>query len=218
MRPLVRALGQSMLHRVVMDVIQVMIKIILVANQVFPETALPDPAISLPRAGLGAGPLAPAIGQICTGEGRFDEGDAGGEIGILFRQRQDQMKVVVEEDDGIKGKWAGLAAGVDGLTKQGAGGGLGEDRSTVMSDEGEEERPARPKCTTIVGHDGNIPQQAKRRNHRAFEWMRVALMHRAGFIPPGRRRNIGGLKPALQGICERVGRDLSRRSGDASAV
>ena len=42
MLPFKRIINQAMLYRIVVDVVQMFIEVILVANDVIPESALPD--------------------------------------------------------------------------------------------------------------------------------------------------------------------------------
>ncbi len=72
----------SMFAWVVVDVIDMPIEIRLVADAVFPITALPDAAFVL---ALSAGGYALAVGQ-GAGKASFDQAPAQGEIGITSGQ------------------------------------------------------------------------------------------------------------------------------------
>ena len=77
-----------MFDRIVMDVIHVSGEIVLVPDQVFPETPLPDPPFILEHPPFGQA----FAGFDSAGEGGFDQPSASGEVGILGGKRPDAVR------------------------------------------------------------------------------------------------------------------------------
>src|ERR1043165_7030197 len=107
MRPIHRPLAQSVLHRVVMNVIHMTDIIIVVANHVFPESSLPDSTFafigSTARSRLGVWHGAR--------EYLLDLGPAHRIIVIALGKRPDAMQMLRQDDDGINVKRMRLANG-----------------------------------------------------------------------------------------------------------
>ena len=83
MRPVADAADQAVLDRIDGAILDVAAEILVVADQMFPEAALPDGAFAARNAdraarfGLGNG----------LGEGDFDQPPAQRKIGVIRRQR-----------------------------------------------------------------------------------------------------------------------------------
>ena len=56
------------LHGVVVDVVEVAIQVVLIANEMLPEAALPDAALLVTAARIGDGRFVAASGQVAAGE------------------------------------------------------------------------------------------------------------------------------------------------------
>ena len=157
-RPGVRAIDVAMLHRVVMDVIQMAIAVGFIADGVFPEAPLPDAARSLAEPGARSRLLAAAAGEERSREGGFDGCDSAGKIGIAIGQRDQKMQMIVQQDDRTQHKRVQLAAMLDGLAKQCARGIAVKDLCPPLGDNGEEERATGLNRPPIVGHRASLDQ------------------------------------------------------------
>jgi len=71
-RPIFNSLCQPMLDRIIMNIIDVPVQIILVAYLMFPETPLPDAAFSLFLSGQTLPGFMPSRLEISTGESLLD--------------------------------------------------------------------------------------------------------------------------------------------------
>ena len=101
MRPEVWTCYMFVLHRIVMHVIEMTVKIIFMANGVFPEPALPDAAGLLANAGIGAALFRATGREVGAGEPGFEKPQADGEVGIPARQRYEQVQVIGQQDDRV---------------------------------------------------------------------------------------------------------------------
>lgn len=145
--PIGHPLDMAVLARVVVDVVHMTGKILVVADAMFPETALPDAPFPLA--------LAAARKRFCTGQragkAALDQAPAEGVVGVLRWQCAQGVEVFREDDDGVDtpgmtshhSAEAG-AQQVDVIGEQ-AGAAVGEV---------EREKPGRTRCeiTTVVGH------------------------------------------------------------------
>lgn len=100
-----------MLDWIVVDVIQVVRQVLLVANRMFPKSALPDAAaaIALPRVGYIC--FLTALPQPLAGERFFDHGKSGRKICVLRRQSPNCVKMIWKKHHRIDGEGMALAAG-----------------------------------------------------------------------------------------------------------
>ncbi len=93
MRP-VRGVGdEAVFHRVEMNVVHMEGVILVIADGVFPETALPDGAFALAGAAGGNG----LAGGDFAGEVHLDGLPADGEIGVARRESPKAMEVIGED-------------------------------------------------------------------------------------------------------------------------
>ncbi|HEY8668099.1 MAG TPA: hypothetical protein VIL86_15735, partial [Tepidisphaeraceae bacterium] len=91
----------------------------------------------------------------------FDEGDARGVVGIAGRERQEKVKMIGKENNGVDNERASLPAGIEGIVKKLASRFGDKNWSAVFGDDREEERAARLKGATVAGHEGNGSGRAK---------------------------------------------------------
>src|SRR5258707_1209781 len=109
-----------------MHVIEVTVKVFLIADGVFPETALPDAARLLANAGCGAVLFSAAGCEIGASESGFEQAQAQREIGVAARQRHEQMQMIGQQSDGVDVKRMEGLATRDRLTQQATGLVVGE--------------------------------------------------------------------------------------------
>jgi hypothetical protein len=160
-RPGVRTFRQTVLHRIVVNVIAVLCQVGLIANGVLPEAPLPDasPAILPAR-------TTPLLLDATTKKPRACEtllevGPTGREIGIVCRQRPDGVQVVRQQHDGLDSKRPAPGGFLHRLPQPGSRSGLSEDRRAGFGHQGEEERPSGHERSAILGHGARV----------APEWM-----------------------------------------------
>lgn len=79
--------------------------------------------------------------------------DSQGKIGIVVRQRDQQVQVILQQDNSIELKRVKIAATVDGVAKHGAGRARCENRRSPFGYEGEEKCPPRLSRPPIVRHE-----------------------------------------------------------------
>src|SRR6185436_12772214 len=90
--PFMRTFGQAVPHGIVMDVIQMVLKIRWVLNRVLPESSLPNFALTM--AGTRDVERLEWMLFQCFGEQRFDSADALGEIRIVGRKCPHPVQVI----------------------------------------------------------------------------------------------------------------------------
>ena len=122
MRPIAHARDEPMLDRIDVAIFDMARVIGFVADQVFPETALPDAALVAGNAN-GAAPLA---FRKRLREPALDQSPARREIAIAWRQPPDRMQMIGQHDErgnfeavGLPRRGDGLAQISDMLDKQG---------------------------------------------------------------------------------------------------
>ena len=106
--PGMRARGVVVFDGVVVDVVEVVVEIVLVADGVFPETALPDGGFVVAGAGggilgEGGGRSPPYVAQ-GAGEEDFEAADAGGVIFVGVGEGPEPVEMVGEDDGGVDGE------------------------------------------------------------------------------------------------------------------
>src|ERR1700722_20296435 len=99
MRPIAHLRNQSVLYRVVVDVIDVAAEIQIIADRMFPVTSLPQRQLSV-GVPLDSGTAA----QKTSAETPFDPPPTSRKICIALRQAQDCMQMVRKNDDGVDRK------------------------------------------------------------------------------------------------------------------
>jgi hypothetical protein len=95
----------TMLHGIIVHILQMAGQILRVANGMFPIPPLPETAFvfSYPASGN------PLAGFDASGKGRFDLPPAQAKVAIPFGQGPQGMKMVGQDDHGVEGKRVGLS-------------------------------------------------------------------------------------------------------------
>ena len=165
--PCVRTAAQSVLHRIVMDVIHMAVEIVVVTNLMFPVARLPDaaPALSPLVGGHGRFPAAGrrahfdccrAWTQPSTREALFDFPPARGEIGVAFRQSPQGVQVVRQQHDGRHVEWTALPGLQNRSPQMGPCRGVGKDVAAWIGHPREEKRAAGLKSADKCSHPNRI--------------------------------------------------------------
>jgi hypothetical protein len=89
-----------MLDRVVMNVVEVSLQILFIANRVLPEPRLPDPSPVASAAGLADGPLRPPGRQPPLGELLLDPGPTRRISIITRRQYPERVQMIGQKHRG----------------------------------------------------------------------------------------------------------------------
>ncbi len=161
-RPRMRATGYAVLDRVVVDVVHVADHVFFVANPVLPEAPLSNAALAVATPRLRDACLDSPGGEPQAGEVFLDAGPTGGVIAIAWWQSPDAMEMFRQQDDSghVEGP-AGLDPPNDGAEVL-ASLLLREERSPVVRDDPEEERPSRLKKTSIIRHGSSLRAHSHR--------------------------------------------------------
>ena len=159
MRPVGDSRHQAMLHRIDMDVIDVIVEVAFVSDQMLPVAALPDAAFRFPDTRNRY----MFSGRHKPGKFLFDQHPACREITIIPRQRPDSMQMFWQ-DHPCNGLERMIAAHlmhtctqrIDPLEKQKPG--------TIRKIHGEEIRAARHPHSSIVRHAARVPATYRQRH------------------------------------------------------
>src|ERR1700751_3166220 len=113
MRPIAHACDEPMLDRIDMAIFDVASIIGLIADQVFPKTALPDAALIAREANCAP----PLLFRQRFRKTALDESPAHREIVIARRQTPDRMQVVGQHDESVNREGMAAARGGDRLAE-----------------------------------------------------------------------------------------------------
>jgi hypothetical protein len=85
-----------MFHRIVVDIIDVLLEIAIVTDGVLPKP-------TLPKRSFGVCPPSERRSRRndCIGEATFDQAPSHGEVGVAVRQSHDDVEVMRQHDDGV---------------------------------------------------------------------------------------------------------------------
>jgi len=125
-----------------MNVIHVSSPVIIIPDRVLPETALPD------------APFAPMIGCRCntTRACLLDFAPAPGEVGIAFRQLQDAVQMVWQDNDALHIEWSVAPDLAHRRAERVDRGLIAKDSLAAPCHQGKEIAAARDISTPIVTH------------------------------------------------------------------
>ena len=131
-RPIDDFAHQAMFDRIVMNVIDMIGKVALIAQDVLPIPLLPDRF------------------QIATlAEPRLDQAPARHEIGIAVGQGPDAMQVIGQNDDGVDIEWPLLTHGAECIPQQIHGSCRRKDRPAMRRHHREEKAAAWLGCASV---------------------------------------------------------------------
>ena len=131
-----------MLHRIVMDVIHMPAPILLIANCMFPKSALPYHAF-VARIGSGAD---------LARSGLLDFTPARGIIGIAFRHAPDTVQMFGQDNHRINLEGTSCHHLAECLPQHFDAVFIGENRNTIVGDNGKEINAAGEVSPAIVAH------------------------------------------------------------------
>src|SRR5690348_8525641 len=114
------ALGVAMLDWIVMDVIEMPMQIVGIADSVFPEAFEPHAACPLALARLGNRALVAAGSEVGAGKGSFNVHNANGVVRIAVWKCHEDVQVIRQQNEGVEGERMMPMAVVEGMVEQGA--------------------------------------------------------------------------------------------------
>ena len=136
-----------MFHRVDVAIFDVAAIVVIVPDQVLPETALPDP----PFAARPTNFASPLGRRHRLGEDDLDLSPAGRKIGVAFGQSPNRVNVVGQHDERVNAKWMPVKGAAGRFTQRLDL--VGEETAaTIEQVRREEPASSRDKCATIIGH------------------------------------------------------------------
>jgi hypothetical protein len=141
MRIRMRAIHVTVFHRIVMEVIQMMGKIVIITNRVVEKPRLPHPAATTRDTIDRHGALLSAGGEIVPRERRLDRGPARREVRVTRRQRPHRVQVIGQQHHRQQIKRPIATDALDRRAKCLTGQFGAENRRTIERDNGKEKRP-----------------------------------------------------------------------------
>jgi len=151
-------------ERVDVNVIHMRTKIRLIANQMFPITALPYASLAACNANLGA----TFCFWQCLGKFHFDQSPSGREVGIIGGEFDDAMQVIGQHHPTMDDEGMALPYRSHRLTQQVHMTNQQVVALPLQQIDGKEVSAARMPGATVIRHDDSIEGIFMRRNARSF--------------------------------------------------
>jgi hypothetical protein len=143
-----------------MDIVEMASKILLIANRVFPKSALPYPPRPLAHARMRPSLFDASFVEKGASEMRFDVSDSPGKIGVSIGQRHQNVEMIGKENNGFHNERMKDLASLNRVAKPVTCHFAGENRRSAFRHKGEKKRTARSNCPQVIGHeDVFIPNQ-----------------------------------------------------------
>ena len=166
MRPCRRGVRVTVLDRVEMDVIAMPLKIVIVADAMLPEAALPYRLLALGAARGGNGRL--VLRRAMAREFALDRHPAAGKIIVIFRQRPQAMQMIGEQHKGVDGEGMPHLHRPERLAQQRHITGVGKQRPPPERDHSE--KISRPREAQPSIFHAPIVGRASRARQIFFGW------------------------------------------------
>jgi hypothetical protein len=152
-----------MFHRIEMNVIHVMSKVVLIPDRMLPETRNPDTTAPFLTTRQRHRLFGMTLFQPCFGKFLLDESPALRIFGIPLRQGPDGVKMIGKQDrpfdrEGI------LRHALTHTVSEECTSGSEQDGLAVFRDNGEEEGSTLDKASSIVWHRGSVADGVRRVN------------------------------------------------------
>lgn len=159
-RPIGWIADVAMFNGIEMDVVAIAKTFALVADQVFPESALPNAAFAASPS-IGTDRLVPtARCQEYPGESKFDLGPADGEIRVALRKHPDAMQVIGQQYCGKDFDGVLSSYRLKCVAEDAAGGRFIEQRTPSIGDDGEEICRGFGAPAAVLGHNGIVSRRS----------------------------------------------------------
>jgi len=163
-RPLVRTLHQPVLHRVVVDVVEVVFVVLLIFERMLPKLWLPHAASPITAAASGLRLLRASQGEPRLRELLLDPCPTPGVLIVARRQRPDGMKMVGQQHNGVDHERPSRSARSQEASQQCSCRLITEKLRSPVCHQREEERSAGNIRTSPVGHGITIAETRARPN------------------------------------------------------
>lgn len=153
-----RTAHQSVLHGIVVDVVEVPRQVRVVADRVLPKPPLPNPAsaISLMRRTLLL--FDATRGEPCLSETLLHQCPSFGEVRVAVRQRPDRVQMVGQKYERLDVKRPALLAPVKGFAQTSTRHLVTQEAGAVLRHQREEEGSTRHNGAAIPGHGRSVAQ------------------------------------------------------------
>ena len=150
--PISGALDVPMLHCIVVNVIEVPLKIIGVLQSMLPKSRLPDAAAALALSSRANAFFCPTEAPPFLRELLFDPTPARRIFGVAARKGPDRMQVLGQKDEGVDFKGPFQLAFTKNAPEEVPRRRLGEKFRTAIRHQGEEKRAAGNPGTSVIWH------------------------------------------------------------------
>lgn len=151
--PCVRATYEQVLYRIIVNVVDVMNHVVFIADAVFPEPLLPNPAFPMLATRGADGCFVAMVSNPLLNKPPRDARPAGGEIAVVFGQGPYAMDMIRQQRDcDYVERLLGLY-GANGGSQVSASRIIRKQVTPWRRDNGEEERASRLKLSAVVGHN-----------------------------------------------------------------
>ena len=158
MRPILCFAHEAMLHRIGIAIGDVIVKILIVADQMLPKSPLPDAALAAAHANSAP----PLCSLKESREAALDQTPSKREIRVTLGQRENSMQMIGQYHQGIDAEWLAAFGPADGGLKFTRV--RGEQRCAPLKQvDGEKIRSARNENSAIVRHKTDYNKSQKKR-------------------------------------------------------
>ena len=150
--PIRNPLHQSVLHRIIMNILHVTPQVIIVANPMFPEPPLPDVLLAAAPARRAGRPTRPLFTTPGASEAAFNQPPTHGKVAVILRQTPKNMQMIRQQDKRYYLEVIIFSRPKKCRTKQPAGPNPRQQRPPMGSDDREEECATSQPDPPIVTH------------------------------------------------------------------
>lgn len=156
--PLLGPRYQPVMHRIEMDVIEMTIEIVLAANLVFPESALPHGGFTFALARCVARAFSPTAREVRAGKGALQIPPTRRIVVVAVWECPNAVQVFGQKADRVECNGIRFPHFKERITKAGSGEVRGENWPAIERDNGEKERCSFLAQSPVIGHLGKSPR------------------------------------------------------------
>jgi hypothetical protein len=155
-RPGVRTTDETVLHWIVVNVVEVPFELLLVTDCVLPEAALPHTSTTVAPSRVVPRLFAATACKPLLGELLLDEHPTAREVGVVSRKSPDHVQVVGQEHQSVCCEWPTCVTFAQRPPQRRTRCIVAEEALPVLRDHSEEEGPARHMSPAIHRHARSI--------------------------------------------------------------
>jgi hypothetical protein len=141
------------MHRVVAEIVQVSLAVLIVADDVVVKPLLPDAAVPVSTAVVAGLGFCSTGGEMTACESCLEPPHPTENIGIPCRQLDHEMQVIRQQHDGGEAERLRLPRGCQGRSQSPASGRLKQNRPAMVRDERQKPLAPLPIRPPIVRHE-----------------------------------------------------------------